>query len=92
MYVCMYVCTLLTRWSASVVKVGVPFGLQSLYKSSVTVRILAHYTTLKSFMTKVHIGVLEQKNLFLFIAMFSIMVSLCSHDLLMTSLNTIAIL
>ena len=88
-------CTLLTRQSASVLKVGVPCSLQILYQKtglycySKNFGIKQLYTTLKSFVTKV----LEYKDRskFVCVAMCSLVMSLCSRDLLVTSLRTITI-
>ena len=85
--------TLLTRHSASVLKVGVLCELREAYKTrlanSVTIRILAQNNfmlLLKHFITEV----LEYKAgriKFVCVAMCSLVMSLCSRDLHVTSLN-----
>ena len=69
----------------SVLKVGMPCGLCSLLTYSVTVRLLAQNNfilLLKSFIIKVleHKADLNGKIKFVYVALHSLVISLCSHD------------
>ena len=75
--------TLLIRWSAAVLKVGVPCGLRSLYMA-----YSKNFSSKQLYITStvIYIVGLNKRIKFICVAMCSIV---CSHDWLMTSFNTL---
>ena len=77
-------CSLSTRQSASVLKVGIPYRFERRLAYSVTIRILAQNQVLL-----LKYWGINRKIKFVCIAMCSLVMSLCSYDLLIMSFNTI---